>query len=782
MADRYSSPFQNTGAPTFANREKAVQNESRRDLLILLKKVRQFWIQGVLEYSIHNEMFITLGKEKMIDVVEHPWETVLELPDQTTEDVSPEKTISAVFEEVGRFLLILGEPGSGKTITLLELARDLLNSSESDSVQPIPVIFNLSSWMDKDQSIRDWIISELKAKYQIPDKMGESWMESHGLLVLLDGLDEVRPGLQGDCVKAINRFITDSPFGLVVCCRLAEYMSLGERLKLNAAICLQHLTTDQIDEYFDNAGPELSELRSAVENDPGLQTLVQTPLMLSIMCLAYKGQSVEELGTGSGTTEEQRTRIFNTYIERMFERKGKSSQWYSKEKVIRRLSWLGTRMQAHSQTVFLVENLQPDWLAPRSHLLAYLLITRLMAGIFLTIGLDLPFMIGPLLFPEDGPISVLVHMPKMIFLVISVLTPLTLDFIWYSEDEKLDKLSHRLFKKAGFRFIICLIISSLLFTVSYLFSGDVRGFSLGIHGLDLILWILGITAIQWVTFGTIEPNEKPLNEIITIELLQWSWIGAIKSSLRTVCAISITLLAVVNIVSYFQNRDRIEWLRRDVKNTERQIQDSGFGSDRETLIEPNDKTRQAIVNLNLKQAQLSKFEDTSIFDNLMNSAGPVIFISLLLGIPIGLMLGGVKSKLTERKTFINQGIILSIRNAVVSGTVLGAVSGISVGLLLLLCSYLTDWRFGPFYSSFVIGVIIGFLIGFRLGGFTLIKHYCLRAFLFADGKIPLNFSHFLNNCNKLIFLQRVGGGYIFIHRLLLEHFASLYESKKAVDN
>lgn len=29
------------------------------------------------------------------------------------------------------------------------------------------------------------------------------------------------------------------------------------------------------------------------------------------------------------------------------------------------------------------------------------------------------------------------------------------------------------------------------------------------------------------------------------------------------------------------------------------------------------------------------------------------------------------------------------------------------------------------------------------------------------------------NCVDLIFLRRVGGGYIFVHRLLMEHFAEM---------
>ncbi len=46
--------------------------------------------------------------------------------------------------------------------------------------------------------------------------------------------------------------------------------------------------------------------------------------------------------------------------------------------------------------------------------------------------------------------------------------------------------------------------------------------------------------------------------------------------------------------------------------------------------------------------------------------------------------------------------------------------------------------------------------------------------------MPWNYSRFLDYCAERIFLRKVGGGYIFVHRLLMEHFASMNtESQKA---
>lgn len=41
---------------------------------------------------------------------------------------------------------------------------------------------------------------------------------------------------------------------------------------------------------------------------------------------------------------------------------------------------------------------------------------------------------------------------------------------------------------------------------------------------------------------------------------------------------------------------------------------------------------------------------------------------------------------------------------------------------------------------------------------------------------PLNYARFLDYCADRIFLRKVGGGYIFVHCLLLEHFAALTDA------
>jgi eukaryotic-like serine/threonine-protein kinase len=49
----------------------------------------------------------------------------------------------------------------------------------------------------------------------------------------------------------------------------------------------------------------------------------------------------------------------------------------------------------------------------------------------------------------------------------------------------------------------------------------------------------------------------------------------------------------------------------------------------------------------------------------------------------------------------------------------------------------------------------------------------------CNNLLPWRLIPFLDHCVDLIFLRRVGGGYIFVHRLLMEHFAEMYVEEKA---
>ena len=305
----------------------AATGETRRGLDILLRKVRQYWIDGVLEKSLFQAILIDLGMTRMQDAVDNPfaetpWTGQLERPGAETQPLAPQQKLADVFEEEGGSLLILGEPGSGKTISMLALAGDLLARAESDPLRPVPAVFNLSAWTLPYTTLEDWLAAELSARYQIPRKIGQGWLAESRLLPLLDGLDELDVQRRAACVEAINRFTQDAGLvGAVVCCRLQEYIDLPTRLSLNAAVRLLPLGDDQVQGYLAAAGERLAGLRSLLPRDSAMRIEARSPLMLSLMSRAYQDLPVDQLlREGGVSAAARRKRLMDAYVARMFRR------------------------------------------------------------------------------------------------------------------------------------------------------------------------------------------------------------------------------------------------------------------------------------------------------------------------------------------------------------------------------------------------------------------------------------------------------------------------------
>ncbi len=254
----------------------------------LLRRVRSFWIEGVLSHSLHGAALLALGLEEQPDAVAHPWHLVVQQSETAPRPLPADTRITEIYDEADGELLILGAPGSGKTTLLLELARDLLNRAEQDEQHPMPVVFNLSSWAMKQRPLVEWLVEELVSKYQVPRSLGQALVDADQILPLLDGLDEVAPSSRTACLEAINTYRkSHGLLPLVVCCRQADYLVLSGRLLLRCAVTVQPLTHEQVDAYLAQGGEPLRALRLASQSDVGLRELTSTPLMLSILTLTY---------------------------------------------------------------------------------------------------------------------------------------------------------------------------------------------------------------------------------------------------------------------------------------------------------------------------------------------------------------------------------------------------------------------------------------------------------------------------------------------------------------
>jgi hypothetical protein len=161
--------------------------------------------------------------------------------------------------------------------------------------------------------------------------------------------------------------------------------------------------------------------------------------------------------------------------------------------------------------------------------------------------------------------------------------------------------------------------------------------------------------------------------------------------------------------------------------------------------------------------------------DLIRSLTLGLILGLSLGLPLMVSLGGrpigIKSSTTPNQGIWNSAKNFSIR--VIFGLMYGLTIGLFAGLFAGLRAGLTIGLRAGLTIGLTIGLAIGLIAGLVGGGDTCIQHFSLRLILTRQGHIPWNYARFLDHAAERLFLQKVGGGYIFIHRLLLEHIAQL---------
>jgi hypothetical protein len=332
-------------------------------------------------------------------------------PVRQSAEAQTERTVTQAFEDMDDSLLILGNAGAGKTSMLLELAEILHAKAVTNDSAPIPVLLELARWVRQStvlpprevtpgerrraadagqstragpsqrvtisrrearrfgietgqaHSFREWVISELNYLYSIPRAVGESWLRNRKLTLLMDGLDEVPPGLRDQCVEAINKFQNDYNVpAMAITSRQGDYDRLNARLTLQGTVQINPLTRLQISEFLDSAGDRLRGVREALRGDDTLWQLLDSPLMLNVMVLAYHDRPAREVALGD-TIADRRKRLIAAYVEEVITRRQAPAASYELYQIQRWLAQLAYCAQMHQPFMPLYRSLT-GWRMP----------------------------------------------------------------------------------------------------------------------------------------------------------------------------------------------------------------------------------------------------------------------------------------------------------------------------------------------------------------------------------------------------------------------------------
>ena len=812
--------------PPSASRELVDENRQR-----MLNRVHFRWIAGVLEQSLYKRALIVLGLVAQPDAVENPWRfAFLEstLPPRSL----PEGTrITDAYDEADGELLILGEPGAGKTTLLLELTRDLLERARSDHHYPIPVVFNLASWTERRHPFAVWLVEELNQKYQVPHELGQQWVTTDQLLPLLDGLDEVAQTHRAACVEAINTYRQEHGLvRMVICSRSSDYLVQGARVLLRTAVVVQPLTDQQIEEFLSSAGEDLAAMRVALRQDPTLHDMARTPLMLSILALTYHGVSVED-ALAVGTPLERRRIVFEKYVERVLGRSG-TNRHYSAEQTKRWLAWLGSQLDWHSQTEFYIERLQPSWLSSGQSRQRYRhAIVLLIFGIQIFIssalfswlrgglkGSTFGVGVGLLGLLGAGPgNTTLGWMARglggglegggSLGIIMSIGTVIVILLV----RDPLPALSVRAFGRGLYTALRSGLVigggvgifASLVFSLAYgLRDGLVRGVGTGLFSGLLIGMTSGLIAgLSYEREGSRERRHRPdqkqaraspstrLFDVVIFSLCAALPFGGVYTLLAD--GITPTVVIFSLVVGFFYGLA------------------FGVGGGTDLLprlgaaIQPAETVAWSWHNVgrnlsqNLRRGLLVGLAVMLPVSVIIGCASWLFYgerygvrYGLIFGLIVGVV-GGVATILTsilrsgwssrvlsEHQLFRpNEGTQRSLRNAVFAACLFGPLGGLACGLAcggaFWLVGGLPGWPILGVGFAIVFSVIFATQFLMIHGGIAFIEHYILRAYLWWGGYVPWNYVRFLNYAAERALLSKVGGGYMFSHRLLLEHFATL---------
>jgi len=208
-------------------------------------------------------------------------------------------------------LVVLGEPGAGKTMLMVGLILDVL--ADRASGDPVPVLVSLASWNPEKQDLLNWMASQLIIDYpalSAPASPGEgesTWIDAllaAGLIFpILDGLDEIPEIIRAQAITKINGALRPGR-RLVVACRTEQYreaIDIGANVHAAAVVKLCPLDPKSVSAYLSAVGGPGTVRRWA----PVLATLgtqspvgqaLTSPLMVGLARIIYSPKPGELAG------------------------------------------------------------------------------------------------------------------------------------------------------------------------------------------------------------------------------------------------------------------------------------------------------------------------------------------------------------------------------------------------------------------------------------------------------------------------------------------------------
>lgn len=215
-------------------------------------------------------------------------------------------------------LVLIGAPGSGKSMTVRRLIVEVLGEAVSGlGDDALAERFSLSRW-DRRLPLDEWLAQMWSSHsgYELDIGDAQRLVADPSSVLALDGLDEVGDQMRCDCVAAINAFIDVHPSTrLIICCREEEYQALDSHVESGRVRRIVPLESEAIGSFLAaHAPPTWDTVRAALVHDADLRSLLSRPLFL---VAALRGLREDPSVLLVGSQRERQDALWDWYVTAM---------------------------------------------------------------------------------------------------------------------------------------------------------------------------------------------------------------------------------------------------------------------------------------------------------------------------------------------------------------------------------------------------------------------------------------------------------------------------------
>ncbi|WP_430782503.1 NACHT domain-containing protein [Actinoplanes sp. G11-F43] len=266
--------------------------------------IRRQWLDEAAARSIGTDTILpvtwTVESSAVADTdqPEHPWQQV-GIGMLNGDFLTAAEEIAREYRRVdnGR-LVILGQPGAGKTVIAMLLTVGLLPNREPSRADPVPVLLSASSWDPVCETLDDWVVrclalSNFNGRPDVPRLL----LRERLLLPIVDGLDEIPESSRRAAVHRINHAIRGGR-PIVVTCRATEYQDAicggAPVLRRAPVITVQPVPAPDAVAYLtaiieEPGRPEWDRVFQTMAGEPGgpVAEALSSPLLISLAATVY---------------------------------------------------------------------------------------------------------------------------------------------------------------------------------------------------------------------------------------------------------------------------------------------------------------------------------------------------------------------------------------------------------------------------------------------------------------------------------------------------------------